>query len=90
VSYTVYRTTVKPAECHVTSVTYLGYHATEADLHRWWSAFITIYHDKRLIEVLGINIENFRSPGEAIDYWLWSDGIWSDRLDQILGKAENA
>ncbi len=89
-SYTIYRTTVKPSECNVTDVTYLGYDATRIDLHRWWSAFITIYHDRWLIEDLGIQIENFDSAGEAIDNWLWSNGEWSDRLDQILGEAENA
>ena len=89
-SYTIYKTTVKPSDCNVTSVTYLGYDATENDLHRWWSAFITIYHDRWLIEDLGIKVENFDSAGEAIDHWLWSDGEWTDRLDQILGEAENA
>lgn len=79
---------MKPADCNVTDVAYLGYDATRIDLYRWWSAFATIYHNRGLIEDLKIQADNFGSPGEAIDHWLWSNGEWSDRLDQILGESE--
>lgn len=85
-AYTIFRPTVCPPDCHVIDATYLGYDATETDLRRFWSAFETIYHARFLAEDLGITAEETESMAQAIDRWLWNDGSWSDRVDQVIGE----
>ena len=86
-AYTIFRPTVCPPDCHVVDVTYLGYDATETDLKRFWSAFETIYYARFLGEDLRIFPSETDMWGQAIDRWLWNDGSWSDRVDQIIGEV---
>ena len=70
----------------ISDISYLGCDATQEDLNRYWDCFNTILMNDCLIGALGISLDS-EEKEQAIDAWIWNDGVWSERMDLILGKA---
>ena len=74
----------KPFLCNVTDEEVLGWNASRADLFRFWEAFEVLIGDRDRLEDLGLLRANPEKVPEAIENWLWDDGNWGHRLDEIL------
>ncbi len=76
----------KPYLCSVYDEEFIGDNATKEDLFRFWRAFNVLIHDRDQLESRGLLREDPEEIPQAIENWLWDDGNWAHRLDEILGE----
>lgn len=85
--YTIFHKFSRPVDCSVIDESWLGENATRVDLLRFWTAFETISSNRWLMEDLRISPDHPEDWGHEIDAWLWNQGDYGSRLDQIIGEV---
>lgn len=75
----------KPPLCSVYDEEFIGENATREDLHRFWKAFNILINSHEMLEERNLlRPDNPEIVPTLVENWLWDDGNWGHRLEEIL------